>query len=292
MAKTLLEGFDTFLGWLAPSTTEHNKAASHRGSVESCMANNFGCYNFFETGSFGNGTGIRHFSDTDYFAVCKSASLYNDSAYTLRKVKEALQETFSSTDDIEVHTPAVRIPFGTYASETLELTPCTFNGTIATPVGSHASYDIPDNDGGWMKSSPKAHNAYVSREDIRLNGKVKPLIKLIKAWKYYNVVPIRSFYLELRVAKYAEGETSVIYDWDVRKFIKWLYENDLPSIRDPMGISGEVRACSSDSKRLTSLSKLATAYSRAEKAFSCRESDLDCCFNWWDMFYNGKFPAR
>ena len=292
MAKTLSEGFETFLNRLAPSTIEHKKAASHNGSVESCMINNFDCYNFFETGSFGNGTGIRHHSDTDYFAVCKSAKLYNDSAYSLRKVKEALQETFWNTDGIEVSTPAVKIPFGTYASETLELTPCTFNGTISTPVGSHASYDIPDNDGGWMQSSPKAHNAYVKREDDRLSGKVKPLIRLIKAWKYYNSVPINSFYLELRVTKYAEAENSIIYDWDVRKFIKWLYDNDLPSIRDPMGISGEVRACSSEAKRATSLSRLATAYSRAEKAFAKRESNLDDCFYWWYMFYNGEFPSR
>jgi hypothetical protein len=91
MAKSLAEGFDTFLSWLVPSSSEHNKAASHKQSVESCMANNFDCYNFFETGSFGNGTGVRHYSDTDYFAVCASEKLYNDSGYSLRKVKEALQ---------------------------------------------------------------------------------------------------------------------------------------------------------------------------------------------------------
>lgn len=292
MAKTITQGFETFLSWLEPLSSEHSKATSHKNSVESCMVNNFDCYNFFETGSFGNGTGVRHHSDTDYFSVCKSSKLYNDSAYSLRKVKEALQETFWNTEGIEVCTPAVKIPFGNYASETLELTPCTFNGTISTPVGSYASYDIPDNDGGWMQSSPKAHNSYVKREDDRLGAKVKPLIRLIKAWKYYNSVPISSFYLELRVTKYDEGESSIIYDWDARKFIKWLYDNDLPSIRDPMGISGEVRACSSDAKRSTSLSKLATAYSRAEKAFAKRESDVDDCFYWWDMFYNGEFPSR
>src|SRR5436190_23887591 len=109
MAKTLAEGFDTFLSWLVPLSSEHSKATSHKSSVESCMVNNFDCYNFFETGSFGNGTGIRHHSDTDYFAVCASEKLYTDSAYTLRKVKEALQSTFWQTDGIEVRTLAVRV---------------------------------------------------------------------------------------------------------------------------------------------------------------------------------------
>lgn len=292
MAKTLVEGFDIFLNWLVPLSSEHEKAASHKQSVESCMVNNFDCYNFFETGSFGNGTGIRHYSDTDYFAVCSSAKLFTDSGYTLRKVKEALQSTFWRTEGIEVRTPAVRIPFGTYASETLELTPCTFNGTVTTPVGSHASYDIPNYEDGWMKSSPKAHNAYVKRENDRLGGKLKPLIRLIKAWKYYNNVPISSFYLELRTTKYAEGETSIIYDIDVKRFIKWLFDNDLPSTQDPMGISGYVRACSSDSKRTDALSKLSTAHSRAEKAYAKRETDLDDCFYWWNLFFNNEFPSR
>src|SRR5205823_5477121 len=128
--------------------------------------------------------------------VLPAAKVYNDSAYTLQKVKEALQETFWRTEGIVVNTPAVKIPFGNYASETIEVTPCTFNGLVDTPVGSKGSYDIPNFEGGWMKSSPRAHNAYVKKEDERLGYKLKPLIRLIKAWKFYNNVPISSFYLE------------------------------------------------------------------------------------------------
>ena len=48
------------------------------------------------------------------------------------------------------------------------------------------SYDIPNYEGGWMKLRPKAHNAYVKREDERLGNKLKPLIRLIKAWKFWD----------------------------------------------------------------------------------------------------------
>lgn len=292
MARTLDQGFETFLTWLVPLASEHDKAKSHKDSVKSCLETNFDCYNFFETGSFGNATGVRHFSDTDYFAVMPSAKVYGDSAYTLRKVKEALQETFWRTEGIVVNTPAVKIPFGNYASETLEVTPCTFNGLVDTPVGSKSSYDISNYEGGWMKSSPQAHNAYVKREDERLGYKLKPLIRLIKAWKFYNNVSISSFYLELRTTKYAEGESSIIYDIDIKKFMKILYDSDLPNIQDPMGISGYVKACSTDAKREDALSKVKTGYTRAEKAVEKRESNLDDCFYWWNLFYNDKFPSR
>ncbi len=111
MAKNLDEGFNTFINWLAPLTSEHDKAKTHKESVKSCMINNFKCYDFFETGSFGNGTGVRHYSDTDYFAVCPSKELWANSSYTLQKVKEALQATFWRTSGIAVSTPAVQIPY-------------------------------------------------------------------------------------------------------------------------------------------------------------------------------------
>lgn len=292
MAKTLEQGFDTFLTWLVPLSSEHDKAAAHKDSVKGCMVNNFKCANFFETGSFGNGTGVRHYSDTDYFAICPSSEFWTDSGHTLRKVKEALQNTFWRTAGIEVKSPAVRIPFGSYASERLELTPATRSGLVSTPIGDKYSYDIPDTDGGWMKSSPGAHNAYVNRENDRLHGKLKPLIRLIKAWKFYNSVPISSFYLELRTTRYAAGESVIVYDIDVKRVMKILFDNDLPNVQDPMGISGYVKACSTGAKREHSLSKVKTGYSRADKAVESRESNVDDAFNWWNLFYNNKFPNR
>lgn len=292
MAKTLEQGFDTFISWLQPLTSEHKKASSHKDSVKSSMENNFKCSSLFETGSFGNGTGVRHHSDTDYFAVCPANELWTDSAYTLTKVKEALQSTFWSTSGIVVNSPAVRIPFGTYASETLEVTPAYRNGLFYTPVGSKYSYDIPNSSGGWMKSSPGAHISYVNRENDRLYGKLKPLIQLVKAWKFYNNVPISSFYLELRTTKYAEGESAIVYDIDLHHIIKHLYNNDLPSINDPMGISGYIVACSTHAKRQDALSKVKTAFSRADKAYDNRTSNLDDSFYWWNLFFNSEFPNR
>lgn len=292
MGKTLEQGFDTFLGRLIPLTSEHNTATSHKNSVKGCLEKNFDCYQLFETGSFGNGTGVRHFSDTDYFAVCKTEKLKQNSASTLRDVKEALKATFWRTQGIEVKTPAVRIPFGKYASEDLEVTPCDRRGLIDTPLGNKIIYDIPNYDGSWMQSSPQAHNAYVKQLDDKLSGRLKPLIRLVKAWKFYNNVPIRSFYLELRVTKYAEGESSILYDIDLRNIMKLLNDNQLASIRDPMGISGLVSACSTDAKKRDALSKLSTGYTRSEKAYQERNNDQDDCFYWWNMFYNDGFPRR
>lgn len=292
MAKTLEEGFEKFLEWLVPLPSERDKAISHRSSVRSCLMTNFNCSSFFETGSFGNKTGVRRFSDTDYFAVCPPQNLLGKSSYVLRKVKEALQFTFHRTTSIKVNSPAVMISFGRHASENLEITPCFYHKLIQTPFGKKKSYAIADGDDEWMISSPQAHNAYVELHDKRLKGKLKPLIRLVKAWKFYQNVPISSFYLELRISKFAERKKKINYEIDLYRIIQKLHDIQLAGIQDPMKVSGLIEACEAGRKRKTALSKLARACTRAEKAYSTRNKNLDKCFYWWKMFYKGKFPSR
>jgi hypothetical protein len=293
MPKSVPEGFNAFLPRLVPLQSEHDKAISHKDSVERNLINNFKCSRFFETGSFGNDTGVRHYSDTDYFAVMPADYLHQDSSYDLTKVRNSLQYTFPRTEGIKVSCPAVRVPFGNYASETMEVTPCCFGGLVETPLGKVRRYQIPDCSGGWMFSSPEAHNAYVGSIDDKLSNQVKPLIQLVKAWKYYNNVPIKSFYLELRVTRYAEDESSIIYDIDLRRIFNSLYNHELASMRDPMGISGLIPACKTDTMKEEALSKLKTAVTRAEKAVEAKDKgDIDNAFHYWNLLFNDHFPAR
>lgn len=290
MAKTIDEGFETLIGWLKPLSSEREKSTSHKSTVKSCLTTNFNCTNLFETGSFGNGTGVRHYSDTDYFGVIPTDKLYDNSATSLRLVKEALQSTFWSTSGIAVSCPAVKIPFGTYKSEELEVIPCCYNGLSETSLGNFRRYEIPDCNSGWMYSSPKAHNEYVEYHDKRLNRKLKPLIQLVKAWKYYNDVPIMSFYLELRVTKYMEDETVIVYYIDLKNILKKLKNCELASIRDPMGVSGLIPSSKTTAQKETAFSKLKTAATRAEKAMTAK--NIDDAFCWWNLLFNYKFPSR
>jgi len=291
--KSIEEGFETLIERLEPLLSERELSTRHKDSVKSCLTNKFNCTSLFETGSFGNGTGVRHYSDTDYFAVIPAEKLNQNSGISLRQVKEALTETFWSTNDIAVSCPAVKIPFGKYKSEELEVTPCCINEIVATSLGNFRRYEIPDCQNGWMFSSPRAHNTYVEHHDKRLNRMLKPLIQLIKAWKYFNDVPIISFYLELRVTKYAEDETVIVYDIDVKNILNKLKDNELAAIRDPMGVSGLIPSCKTPNQKETALSKLNTAVSRAEKALLEKSKDnIDDAFYWWNLLFNYNFPSR
>lgn len=128
--------------------------------------------------------------------------------------------------------------------------------------------------------------------DDRLGGKVKPLIRFLKAWKYFRDVPISSFYLELRVAKYAAGEKSIIYDIDVKRVLRELWDGQLADMQDPMEISGYIPACKTETLRADALSKLITAVTRADKARGAASGgSIQDAFYWWRLLYNDQFPA-
>ena len=287
MPRTIDEGFRDFHSKLTPSSTETEAAKGHRASIRARLDQEFGVRRFARIGSFGNGTSISGHSDVDYLVSLANSSLTRDSDYSLKKVRDSLAGRFPNTG-VRVNCPAVMIPFGSSKAETTEVVP----GDYIEERRGHSVYDIPDCAGGWMRASPDSHNAYVSEQNDRLGGKVKPLIRFIKAWKYYREVPISSFYLELRVARYASTETVIVYDIDVKAVLCQLRDHQLADMQDPMGISGYIKACKTSPLREEALSKLETAATRAEKARAAAEKgQLSEAFDMWNLLYYYEFPG-
>ena len=287
MPRTIDEGFRDFLQKLTPSNTETEAARQHRASIEQCIRSNFGLNRFWRIGSFGNGTSISGYSDVDYMANIPTKSLKKNSSMSLTRLRNALDTRFPNTG-VRTSCPAVVVPFGTDAKETTEVTPADYLRT----TNGFKIYDIPDCSDGWMEASPDAHNAYVRSIDNKLSSKVKPLIRFIKAWKYFQNVPISSFYLELRVAKYASEEKWIGYSIDVQRVFAHLADIDLAQIRDPMGISGYISPCKSPATLLIAKSRVATALSRATKAYEAEKRDnIKEAFGWWRKLFADRFPS-
>ncbi len=176
MVRTVNAGFDEFLKALVATKIETEAARSGRKSIETCLESNFGLLNFFRPRSFGNGTSISGRSDVDYFAVIPVAKLKQNSATTLTQMRNVLDTRFPQTG-IHVSTPEVVVPFGDVRSETTEVIPADY----ATTSSGYRIYDIPDTAGGWIKSAPKGYDDYIAEVDKKLSGKVRSLIRFVKA---------------------------------------------------------------------------------------------------------------
>lgn len=287
MPRTVNEGFNDFLSNLRATAAESDAAKSHRASIKRCLENNFGLEDYFRAGSFGNGTNISGYSDVDYIARIPTKSLKQDSDKTLRCVRDALDYTFPGTG-VRVDCPAVLVPFGKYASEKTEVIPADY----VKDQGGYKVYDIADGNGGWIKTSPSAHNAYVREINDKHGGKVKPLIRFVKAWKYFRNVAISSFYLEMRVAQYADKEETIVYSYDVCGMLRYLDSIGLASMQDPLGIAGYIQPCSTTLKLEDSKSKLSTALTRAVKAIEAEKEDkISDAFDYWRLLYGDRFPT-
>lgn len=292
MPRTIDEGFRDFLLKLTPSGYESDAAKRHRASIEQCIRSNLGLRRFWRIGSFGNGTSIHGRSDVDYMADIPEKSLSRNSFLSLRKLQNPLAKRFPNTR-VRTSCPAVIVPFGTDARETTEITPAFYVETVHLRTGGRFKvYGIPNCAGGWMKASPDAHNFYVRSIDRNLSLKVKPLVRFIKAWKYFNNVPVSSFYLELRVAKYTSKKSSILYSADVAGIFQFLHDSELAKVRDPMGISGNISPCRTAFDLRRTKSKVATARARAVKARAAEIRDnTRKAFDWWNKLFARKFPS-
>lgn len=288
MPRTIDEGFRDLLSKLTPSGTESDAAKRHRASIEACLRNNYSLYRFVRIGSFGNGTSISGHSDVDFLAEVSSNDLSQDSNYCLTKLRNTLDARFSNTG-VGVRCPAVLVPFGRDARDATEI-------VLAFDTGEknrgHVVYGIADCSGGWMKTAPDVHKAYVFTQDERLGGKVRPLVRLIKAWKFSRNVPVSSFYLEMRVAEYSTREPSIVYSHDVKRVLCWLRDIGLASLQDPCGVSGYISACKTQAQKVDALSKLDTAATRATNALDCESAGkMSDAVDWWRLLYNDWFPT-
>lgn len=284
--RTISDGFNVFHSRITPSNYETGKAKSHKASITNRLTEHYDLNKLFYSGSANNGTSISQHSDIDFFASIPTKNLKQDSSQSLRYIKECLQGRYPNTS-IYVDSPTIVLNFGSGDWDTAEVIPADYS---YKEDGSDV-YDIPNGSGGWMQSSPRAHTSYVTEENKRLKMKLKPLIRFVKAWKYYNNVPISSFYLELRITKLMETESSILYEIDFNSVLKKLLDCNLASIQDPKGISGYVNACSSEAFKSDALSKLSTAKVRSQKARDASTSEnIKDAFYWWNKVFAENFP--
>lgn len=284
------QGFEEFLNRLVPTDAQRTAGQKHRSTVKSALESKLDVLNFFETGSFSHGTGIRYRSDID--ALVSLGADKPEKSYTaLTWVKNALEARFPSTP-VKIRRPAVVVEFAS-GYETWEVIPGFLTGRGGV---NQRVYDIPSavSGGGWIDSAPKEHLSYVNEcNKTPSKGRAKSLARLIKAWKYYRDVPISSFYLEMRCAQHVATQKTYIHIWDVCQVLEKLDSHQLAAMNDPMAASSRIFPCSSDSSRVDALSKLSTAAGRARKALDAYQAEkFNDAFHYLDLLFGGQFPAR
>ena len=284
MQRRIVDVFRELLVTVTPLASHSSVVVQHRASVKSCLSTHFSVRRFFRTGSSANGTSLSGYSDVDYFVDIGREDLGVNSIEALRRMRDVLADRFPLTR-MRVSCPSLRVRFGTAVRETTEIVPA---GRV-TDIDKYSVYDIPDCQGGWTRSSPDAHNAYVDSINAMHRGRVKSLIRLVKAWKFFNNIPVSSFYLALRVAKFAEREAHLRYEYALSSFFNALDKTDLSPMKDPAGISGYVYPCASSTLVSTVQYNVRLAALQADMGLEAySKNDTRNTFYWWNALFAGK----
>lgn len=116
------------------------------------------------------------------------ARFQRDSAGFLTWIRNLLNDEYKSTR-VSTRGISVRIFLG----EDIEV------DLVPGFVRDGGGYLIPNGSGLWRETNPPFHHDLVERENVRLGSRLKPLIRLMKAWNNTNDHPLRSFHVEMMV---------------------------------------------------------------------------------------------
>lgn len=214
---------ESVIARMTPGVDQRKEMASHRESIETALKAK-GVVRLRETGSWSHGTALKGVSDVDYFAIMVGRKP-KSSGEALETLRFWLERGLYGNLSIRIDRPAVTVHFWGLDTR-VEITPAFLR--------DEGDYDIPDPNGtGWIPSSPSEHLDYVTEVNKKLDGRAKHLVRLIKTWKQRQQVAISSFYLEMRTAKYADGEKLIFYSMDVPRLFKCLQSQDLADMNDP-----------------------------------------------------------
>ena len=158
--------------------------------------------------------------------------------------------------------------------------------------GTGGGYFIPDGYGGWKDTNPKYHMHIIAEGDKAQNGRLKPLIRLIKAWNLANGNHLRSFHVELLV--YKMWTKSIGNNWPqvisstLSVMAGWVRSN----CEDPWDPTSNVDYYLSTSERDRVVRMLQEDTAAAAKAEEFRKvGKIQHAFERWGSIYRHTFPA-
>ena len=221
MATTVIGGFNGLLADLDLTPNQKAIAEGRVSHLDTWFRNNVSCARYpFKIGSYERGTVIRWRRDVDVLVALAYdpywARYGSDSSAMLYWLRSKLNDAYGSTT-VSTKQVAIRMALGDGIQ--VDLVP----GFVRKDDG----YLIPNGKGRWQSTNPPFHATLMSTNNVRLDLKLKPLVRLMKAWNEANGRHLHSFHLEMMVDEGWHKEASVgdhphaMAD-ALRKTITWL----------------------------------------------------------------------
>lgn len=196
---TVNEAFSKFKSRLELTAREQQDASRRQRRIREILGTEFDVEHDFLTGSYRRHTKTKPLKDVDIFIV-----LGEDCVPYREKPPGEILEAFRAVlareygqHRVSVQRRSVRVDFGVTVVDDLTDQVMSFDVTPAFATDGH--YVIPDRTtGDWMPTDPRVHEAKATEANERLDGRWKPIVKMIKKWNDHHEKPISpSFLIEV-----------------------------------------------------------------------------------------------
>jgi hypothetical protein len=213
--------------------------------------------------------------DAGYFNQYKPSGL-------LQVLRDALQETYSSTPRISRNGQAVTISFTDFLVDAVP----AFN----RQGGGYLIGDMHTEK--WISTDPKVHNKIITDANTSHNGDLVPLVKMIKGWNRAKKDPFRGFYLELLTLAILDGVKISDFPSGVRFVLDKGREKVKYTIADPAGFGDQIGGLNNASTVQDAVAVFEQSYNtaiRAEQFTSAQ--NVAAAINEWRKIFGDYFPA-
>ena len=248
----------------------------------------------FLTGSYMRRTMIAPLkeADIDIFIVLDEKYRYDyNPASLLDKVKYILKKEYRETTDISRDGQAVTISFSD----------CKIDVVPAFPrrVGlkfrrKYRGFIIANTiEKAWIATDPHQHTAIWREANKKHDGKLIPLIKMIKGWNKENGRLLTSFHLECLILQIMKYQSITDFLANVRYVFQSARRKIRYSVADPAGYNYDVGTyLNTRSKREEVESHLESSYRRARKAEEyAAKGKIEEAYSNWQLIFGKYFPA-
>lgn len=285
--------FKTLIERVQVTEVAARNLSRHAAEISSRIEKSFVLRDVKNYGSHSRSTAISNYSDLDLFFVLAAEEFkwgdgIKSSATVLNNLRTELSDRYpDSSIGKDGHAIVVNFSDGSK----IDVLPAKFVGINDY---KKATLWIPDGSGGWLATSPDAHNSEIKKVHASSGYKFSYAVQLMKFWRDNRSVPvpISSFHMELLFATKGTFSNIKSYAQCVRDAFAEMHSRRLAALTDPLGISGWVPAAHTAAKLESARTAVAFALDKADRALLAEaQGDLMSAKRYWDMVFNGGFPA-
>jgi len=287
--------FQLLLSRIQPSEEQHSARMAQAKQIENCLKNHISLHSTRIIGSHSRGSAIYPYSDIDLMAIFHRKDAvwggsYVASTTALEWVRKTLISRYPTTE-IGKDKQAIVVGF---KNGHVDVVPAIFEGMKMVGQINRPMFRIPDGFGDWMKTAPEVHSVYIESAHKLSGYKFTRCLQLLKYWRECRVpkVPLSSFHLELVLASAGVFNQIATYQTCLHEAFKLLLRRECRALQDPMGISGNVKACATEAQRESAQNAIAYAVDKASRALIAEQGGYSKdARDYWNLVFNGHFPG-